>query len=266
MQKIFILFLLLLSCGSVTAHELDQQEMALLKQALQADGILYDDTPMEFARHKLYFSLSIDADNIEPPQIVAAKPSFWRVIVAYIKIGFKHIVPKGPDHILFVLGLFLFSSRFKYLFYQITAFTLAHSITLALSVYQVVELPMPIVEALIALSIVYIALENIWFYKKQHVLWRPIMVFIFGLLHGLGFASVLMELGLPQQWHLTGLLGFNIGVELGQLMIVLIAWLLLHWFQSCNWYRNRIIIPCSLVIASVAVYWVLERVGGLFTS
>ena len=177
----------------------------------------------------------------------------WR----YLVLGFEHILPKGLDHILFVLGLFLLSTRLKPLLQQITAFTLAHSVTLALSMLQVVSLPSSVVEPLIALSIVYVAAENVFTEKLSA--WRPGVVFVFGLLHGLGFAGVLSELGLPQERFATALVTFNVGVELGQLCVVLIAFALVWRVRRLDCYRARVVVPASALIALTGLYWCVER-------
>jgi len=147
----------------------------------------------------------------------------WRTFFNYIPVGFDHIVPKGLDHILFVLGLFFLSTKIGPLLWQISAFTLAHTITLALAALGYVTIPGSIVEPLIALSIAYVAIENL--YTDGLSRWRPAIIFGFGLLHGLGFASVLAEFGLPQGSFLPALIGFNIGVEIGQLAVIAVAYL-----------------------------------------
>lgn len=180
---------------------------------------------------------------------------FW----SYGKIGFVHIVPKGVDHILFVLGLFLLSLQLRPLLMQVTAFTLAHTVTLALGMLGIVTISPAIVEPLIALSIVYVAVENIVIGKLSP--WRPFVVFGFGLLHGLGFAAVLGEIGLNPAQFVTGLIGFNLGVEVGQLFIIAVAFALIgYWFRHKPWYRSRITNPASAIIALVALYWTVERV------
>lgn len=141
----------------------------------------------------------------------------------YIPVGFDHIVPKGLDHILFVLGLFFLSTKMGPLLWQISAFTLAHTITLALAALGYVTIPGSIVEPLIALSIVYVAVENL--FNDGLSRWRPLIIFGFGLLHGLGFASVLAEFGLPEGSFIPALIGFNIGVEIGQLAVIAVAFL-----------------------------------------
>lgn len=159
--------------------------------------------------------------------------SGWQTFVNYIPVGFDHIVPKGLDHILFVLGLFFLSARMGPLLWQISAFTVAHTITLALAALGYVNLggtlfggsieTIVVVEALIALSIVYVAVENL--FTDGLSPWRPFIIFGFGLLHGLGFASVLAEFGLPQGSFIPALIGFNIGVEIGQVAVVAVAYL-----------------------------------------
>lgn len=185
--------------------------------------------------------------------------STFSVFVDYAKVGFTHIVPKGIDHILFVLGLFLFSTHWRPLLLQVTAFTVAHSLTLALGLYGVVDVSPRLVEPLIALSIVYVAVENIITPKLQP--WRLAVVFGFGLLHGLGFAGILQELGLPRGDYVTGLIGFNVGVELGQLAVIAVAWLVTGlWFGQRAWYRQRVVIPASVVIALAGLFWTVERI------
>lgn len=183
------------------------------------------------------------------------------VAIEYLILGFEHIVPKGLDHILFVLGIFFLSVHWKPLLYQVTAFTIAHSITLGLSLYGIVSLPPSLVEPLIALSICYVAIENVL--TKELKPWRVYVVFAFGLLHGLGFAGVLLELGLPRNEFLTALITFNVGVEFGQLAVISAAFLIAgYWFRNKAWYRQRIVIPVSLVIAFTGAYWTIERISG----
>ena len=143
------------------------------------------------------------------------------IIKSYLVIGFEHIIPKGLDHILFVLGLYLFATKISQLILQVSIFTIAHTITLAMASLGYVKVPAIIVEPLIALSISYVALETLWHTK---IGWsRLLIIFGFGLLHGLGFASVLMDIGLNSTHFITGLIAFNIGVEFGQLAVIIIA-------------------------------------------
>ena len=185
-------------------------------------------------------------------------PSTWQQFINYIQVGFVHIIPKGLDHILFVVGLFLLSTQLRPLLIQITSFTLAHSVTLALSIYGIVSVPSSIVEPLIAASIIYVCIENIFAEKLSR--WRPLIIFLFGLLHGLGFASVLKEIGLASDNFATSLIAFNVGVELGQLSVIAACFLLVGiWFRHKPWYRQRITIPASVLIAIIAGFWLVER-------
>jgi hydrogenase/urease accessory protein HupE len=179
---------------------------------------------------------------------------FWQ----YIKMGYTHILPEGVDHILFVVGLFLLSTKIKSLLLQVTAFTVAHSLTLALSLYGIVHLPASFVEPVIAASIAFVAIENI--FTKEMKSWRLAVVFGFGLIHGLGFAEALQELGLRRNNLLTALVGFNVGVELGQLSVVALAFVLLYRFREHPNYRKYVVIPASCAIALIAIYWMFQRI------
>jgi hypothetical protein len=185
------------------------------------------------------------------------RPTRTEIALQYLWLGYTHILPKGLDHILFVLGIFLLSPRWKTMLLQVTAFTVAHSITLGLSIYGVVSLPSRIVEPLIALSIVYVAVENL--VTRELKPWRLALVFTFGLLHGLGFAGVLRELGLPREEFLTALLTFNLGVEGGQLTVIAAALVAVAPFMKKGWYRQRVVVPASLLIAAIGLYWTLVR-------
>lgn len=178
--------------------------------------------------------------------------------ILYLQLGFKHIVPLGFDHILFVLSLFLLSPKLKPVLWQATAFTVAHSITLGLAMFKVITPSPAIVEPIIAVSIMYVALENILSpsLKKS----RIGIVFLFGLVHGMGFANALNSLGLPQNSYLTSLIMFNVGVELGQLAVILSAFFLFgKWFGNKPYYRKAIVIPLSILITIMAGYWTVER-------
>lgn len=191
---------------------------------------------------------------------VFSPPGFTDVVVEYGTAGFDHIIPKGLDHILFVIGLYLFSTRMRPLLWQITMFTIAHSITLALAMTGVIELPARVVEPLIALSIAYVGIENVW-HRSLHKS-RLVLVFAFGLLHGLGFASMLADFGMPDDAFFTALIGFNIGVELGQLAVVGLAFLTVGlWLGKKPYYRRLVVIPGSLLITVVGLYWTWERLS-----
>lgn len=179
--------------------------------------------------------------------------------IIYLWLGYKHILPLGFDHILFVLSLFLLSPKLKPIILQSTAFTIAHSVTLCLAAYNVINPSPKIIEPLIALSILYVALENIFSPRLKPS--RIGIVFLFGLVHGLGFAGALAEMGLPRNAYFISLITFNIGVELGQLTIILAAWFLMaKWFSGKSFYRSRIVIPLSIMIACIAAFWTVERI------
>lgn len=193
------------------------------------------------------------------------KVSSGQVFWDYVLIGFEHILPLGVDHILFILCVFFLNTNLKQIVLQASMFTLAHSITLGLAMYGVITPPAGIVEPLIALSIVLLALENIYSTKVKP--WRMGMVFLFGLVHGMGFAGALSEFGLPQDAFATALVAFNLGVELGQLTIIAIMYVCVaKLFASKTWYRKRLVIPASFVIALVAAYWTVERLYPLVNS
>lgn len=177
----------------------------------------------------------------------------------YLSLGYRHILPLGFDHILFVLSLFLLSPRLKPVLWQATAFTVAHSVTLGLAMYHVITPPTHIVEPLIAISIVYVALENVFSPRLKPS--RVGVVFLFGLVHGMGFAGALGHLGLPPDSYLLSLVMFNLGVELGQLTVILTAWFLLaKWFGDKPYYRQRVVIPLSIGIAVIAGCWTIQRI------
>ncbi|WP_299699656.1 HupE/UreJ family protein [uncultured Tateyamaria sp.] len=221
-----------------------------------------------------YTGLIGGGENSGPIAVVGGdEASGWQTFGAYVPVGFDHILPKGLDHILFVLGLFFLSTRLGPLLWQVTAFTLAHTVTLALGALGLVNLPGSIVEPLIAASIVYVAVENI--FARGLNRWRPMIVFGFGLLHGLGFASVLGEFGLPEGQFIPALIGFNVGVELGQLTVIALAafalWLGVRaarisdlegqeeTITDYNVMFRAWSMTGSLIIAVVAIYWVIER-------
>ncbi len=208
-------------------------------------------------------TLWVEGTQPSPPvSLVAPLPPPGSADVArqYLILGYTHIVPHGLDHVLFVLGIFLLSARWRSILLQISMFTLAHSITLALTMYGIVSLPAKVVEPMIALSIAYVAIENL--VTSDLKPWRPALVFSFGLLHGMGFAGVLRDLGLPPSRFLTALLTFNIGVEAGQLSVVAVAFAAVAcWRGDRPSYRRFIVQPASLAIALAGLYWTLQRLA-----
>jgi hypothetical protein len=178
--------------------------------------------------------------------------------LVYLRLGYQHILPLGFDHILFVLCLLLLSPQLKPVLWQTTAFTIAHSVTLGLTIYHVITPPERIVEPVIALSIMYVALENIYSGKLKTS--RIGVVFLFGLVHGMGFAGALGQLGLPRDAYLISLIMFNAGIELGQLTIILTAYFLLaRWLGNKPYYPRLIVMPLSVVITIIAGYWTVQR-------
>ena len=206
------------------------------------------------------FTGLLSGGELSPPLTTAGGESenALETFVRYIGVGFEHIVPYGLDHILFVLGLFFLTPRLSALLWQVSAFTLAHTVTLALGALGLITVPASIVEPLIAASIVYVAVENL-FTDGLHP-WRPLVVFGFGLLHGLGFASVLEEFGLPEGQFVPALIGFNVGVEVGQIAVIAAAFLAVGpLFLKKHWYRRGVAVPASCVIALIGGYWMFER-------
>ena len=208
-------------------------------------GVFFVSTPL--LAHTINYAL-----EKEPPEFV---------IGYYLKLGFQHIIPSGLDHILFVSALCLLSTRIKTILWQATAFTAAHSVTLALSMKNIIVVPSAITEPIIALSIVFVAIENILFSQLKP--WRVFIVFMFGLIHGMGFASALNEIGLPPNKFYTSILAFNGGVELGQIAVItlLFSSIVTLWGKK-DWYRSKIVYPLSFGIAAVAIYWTIQRLFG----
>lgn len=213
------------------------------------------------------FSMPLAADSLEALYAASLRTAAGgasgpkadeeSVVARFLQLGFTHILPHGLDHILFVLGLFFFSTFLRPLLIQVTAFTVAHSITLGLSLFGVFSLPSRIVEPLIALSIVVVAAENIFFRKLRPS--RFLIVFGFGLIHGLGFAGVLQGLGLPEGQFLKVLISFNVGVEGGQLAVIALAAAGSVWMWKRPWYHKRVVIPVSALIAAVGLFWFVQR-------
>jgi len=198
------------------------------------------------------------------PRTAAAQPldpdalPWQRQLALYLRLGFHHIVPEGADHILFVLGLFFLGITWRKLLSQTTVFTVAHATTLFLSTYGIFRLPSRFVEPGIALSIAVIALENV--FRPRLGPQRLAIVFAFGLVHGLGFASSLSEVPFPKRDFLVALLGFNFGVDFGQLFVISLAFLAVGWFRNRAWLHRRVAVPCSLLIAAIGLFWAVQRI------
>ncbi|MGI8952332.1 MAG: HupE/UreJ family protein [Chitinophagaceae bacterium] len=206
----------------------------------------------------LLFSSNLFAHPIINYAMEQAPPQ--DVVWYYIKMGVTHIIPEGFDHILFVTSLCLLSTKIKTILWQASAFTVAHSITLALSMKNIIVAPSPVVEPIIALSIMFVAIENILLNELKP--WRVLIVFFFGLVHGLGFASALTGVGLPRNQFFTSVVAFNVGVEIGQIIVILLVFaLIIIPFGKYPWYKKYVVYPLSAIIAIVAGYWTVQRIG-----
>lgn len=186
--------------------------------------------------------------------------------LSFAQIGVDHILPGGLDHILFIVALFLGATSLRSLVLQISVFTIAHTVTLGLVGAAVISPPASLVEPIIAASITFVATENIYFKDITH--WRLPIIFGFGLFHGMGFAGFIREVGLPADQFWSALIGFNIGVEVGQLSIVAAAALLSHltkkgMTQNEGLYRNYVVVPASTLIALTGLWWAVTRSLGL---
>ena len=206
------------------------------------------------------YTFMLQAD--QPSAIIPTAPKRWAVAGLYLKLGIEHIL-LGVDHLLFVLGLLLLVQNFKSLVHTITAFTLAHSVTLILSALNLVKVPSAPVEAVIALSIVFLAKEYIDFKNgKESITAKSpwIIALSFGLLHGFGFAGALAEIGLPQKEVPIALFMFNLGVEVGQLIFIGLLYFLYQIMKKIpmplpEWSWK--VIPYT--IGGIASFWLIER-------
>ncbi len=187
--------------------------------------------------------------------VFGEKKSVWDNVKAFTVLGVEHIF-EGYDHILFLLALIVVGGRLMYLVKIVSAFTLAHSITLILAALEWVSLPGKLIEAGIALSIAYVAAENLWLRRADH---RWILTFCFGLVHGFGFANVLRELGLPSKGLVASLLAFNVGVEIGQVVIVAVLFPLILWLAR-RAYQRQVVVGVSVVILLFGLGWFIDRV------
>lgn len=182
------------------------------------------------------------------------QPEIGSVLWKYFVLGIEHILT-GYDHLLFLVSLVLIASRFKDALEIVTAFTIGHSITLFLVATDRIQVSSHWVEALIALTICYVAVENMFVQKTK---WRWLLTALFGLIHGMGFAGALAETGLPKSNLIGSLLTFNLGVEAGQLMFLCLLLPFLLWLRRFPWYR-KMMISTSCLIFVLAFYWLIQR-------
>jgi hypothetical protein len=217
-------------------------------------------TERERSSRPIFFgekAASTEGENLSTKAVLAVQA--LAPGLEWIALGFQHIIPRGLDHIVFVLGLFFLSTGVRQLILQVSCFTLAHSLTLGMATFGLVSAPGAIVEPLIAASIICIALDNL--YSESLARWRLMMVTLFGLLHGLGFASVLSGLDLPRENFLSSLLLFNIGVEIGQLTVLMMAFVAVGWMRSWSQYTERVARPATISIAGIGTYWLINRIA-----
>ena len=221
--------------------------------------------------HGSVTSAAIFAPDARQQTLTVAEPARWRQFADYVRHGVWHIWI-GFDHILFLLSLLLpavlvrskgewqgrdtLKASAMDVLKIVTAFTLAHSLTLTLAVLGALSLPSRLVESAIAASVVLAALNNLWPLVHR---WRALVAFVFGLIHGFGFASVLADLGLPQGALVLSLVGFNVGVELGQLAIVAVFLPLAYGLRHSVFYRRVVMTGGSVCIALIALVWLTER-------
>ena len=176
---------------------------------------------------------------------------------SFCKRGFGHVIPEGMDHALFVIGLFFLGRSWRPLLFQMSIFTVAHTVTLALVTVGYLNPPPKIIQPLIAFTIAFVAIENLWQGTYTHR--RLIIVFTFGLIHGLGFASALNQSSIPRGSVFAAIAGFNLGIEAGQLAVLLLAVILTGWIRKADQFRRWITIPGSAAIAIVGILWTFER-------
>jgi hypothetical protein len=221
---------------------------------------------------------ALDSSDKEVPELAplldaaGAERGFAATAGLYVAIGIRHILPAGLDHILFVLALFFSSPTLRALLWQISAFTVAHTATLGLAAAGVIAPPAAVVEPLIAASIAFVAFESLYF-RSRLPRWRLLVVFLFGLVHGLGFAGFFGELGLPPRQFWSALLGFNIGVEIGQLGVIAAAAALAAVLQKRlavihepGGWRRRVVVPATLAIGFTGAFWTVQRLAGVLNA
>jgi hydrogenase/urease accessory protein HupE len=187
----------------------------------------------------------------------SGQTSFWSQVGSFIVLGIEHILT-GYDHLLFLLALLALGGSFTYLLKVVSAFTVAHSITLTLATLDTINLPPRFIESVIALSIAYVAAENSWRKREKAERWRWALTFAFGLVHGMGFAGILQEMAIPKTNLVTSLVSFNVGVELGQLAFMSVAFLILALFKRFAW-DKAIRYGASLTAVAVGMYWFVQR-------
>ncbi len=263
-------------CGSISSRTsrlinntyLDSWQMkcdgGITSKSLLAKGLKSTDTELLLRLELLSgLSHSILLTPARSSYIIPKSESYWEIIQTYTSLGITHIL-MGFDHLLFVFALLLIVKNMRRLLWTVTAFTLAHSLTMAVAVFGIVHIPQAPVEAIIALSILFLAMEIIHEQQGKIGLTSShpwLIAFIFGLLHGFGFAGALTEIGLPQQAIVLGLAFFNIGVELGQVIFitsVALIVLILQQLPYASLLKNLQTIVVYL-IGGLSAFWLIER-------
>ncbi|CAG7652236.1 hypothetical protein PAESOLCIP111_06485 [Paenibacillus solanacearum] len=247
----------------VVAFSLHYEALKPIQRFIIDYSLLFDDADPAH----LNFVLITEGDDIDQAVLDSAHRTYHyesfhpatpgTVLWNYFMLGVEHILT-GYDHLLFLFSLLLIARRTAEVVKIVTAFTIAHSITLLLAATDIIHLPGAWVEVGIALTICYVAIENMVIQTSR---FRWLLTFAFGLIHGIGFAGALGEIGLPQQYFLSSLLIFNLGVEAGQLAIVVLVLPLLIRLQRFGWYKRAVVIGGSALIFILAARWALERAG-----
>jgi len=235
--------------------------------ALEVDASLFAEDPL----HRTFVNIYEDGELVQQflfdPQsapkvhFAGTAAGVWAVLGTFVPSGIEHVL-LGPDHVLFIIGLILLGGGLRRLAVIVTAFTIGHSITLALAALSIVSPPAWLIEPAIALSIIVVGADNLMKGRGRDL--RAVYAGLFGLIHGFGFAYVLREFGLPQANLAWSLLGFNLGVELGQLAIVIpLALVLAAVRRRAPVVANRIAIGGSLAVIAAGVYWFVDRVQNI---
>lgn len=226
---------------------------SLFDSRIWIDGLAKSDKGVLIEYHEGQYTQQNLLRASKPFMYIEKKRSSWKIFVEYIELGFFHIL-SGYDHLLFLFALLLLASDMKILLYSITAFTISHSLSLVLTVFDIVSVPIPYVESMIALSIIILYREVVEdkgdTYKKFQL---PLVVLLFGILHGLGFATLLNQIGLPKYNLSTALISFNIGIELGQITFVALAYIVLRYIISTK-------ILLAYIFGGISTFWFIQRV------
>jgi hydrogenase/urease accessory protein HupE len=242
------------------AYKIDCKQEGLLHKRVWVDGLLSKDRGVLISYERGAFKVSALLRAPSPFIHISKESSGFELFKEYIVLGVEHIW-SGYDHLMFVLCLILLSPSLKKLLWSITGFTFAHSITLAFGILGIITVGVPYIEAMIAMSILFLARELLMekeTFTKQHL---GVVAFIFGLLHGFGFSSVLRSIGLPQDEIPLSLLAFNLGIEIGQLLFIVsvsvVLYLLKRYVQVNELKIRRVL---AYIVGGVTSFWFIERV------